>query len=50
MAISNLCETLTAYYNEVALALLEPSFEPGTDLKVNAPIGAYALCAVAVQI
>jgi hypothetical protein len=44
-----ICETLVAYYNEVDLALPEPSLEPTTDLEVNTPIGAYALCAVAVR-
>jgi len=44
-----ICETLAAYYNEVDMALPEPTFGPGTDLDINAPIGAYALCAVAVQ-
>lgn len=45
-----ICETLVAYYNEVELSLPEPSFGPATNLEVNAPIGAYALCTVAVCI
>ena len=43
-----ICETLAAYYNEVNMAFPEPSLGPESDLEVNAPIGAYALCAVAV--
>ena len=45
-----ICKTLVAYYNEVELTLPEPSFGPTTDLEVNAPIGAYALCTVAICI
>jgi hypothetical protein len=44
-----ICETLVAYYREVDEMIPEPVFNQETDLELHAPVGAYALCAVAVR-
>ena len=36
------------YYNQLGEAIPEPTFGPDTVLELHAPVGAYALCTVAV--
>jgi len=44
-----ICETLAIYYNQLNESPPEPTFGSDTDLGLHAPIGAYALSAVAVR-